>query len=358
MEGSTLNLLRQNLSKTDYLKYFSHMSDLAGIKTFEYKGGKQEGVKGIDVKTGTGFTFTVVPDRGMDILNTEYCGIPVSWVSKNRVIHPAYFENGGIGFLRTFSGGLITTCGLTSAGDPCVVGDEVLGIHDRINHTPAENVCSEEYWDNNEYIIKLRGQVRQCSVYRENLVLKREIICKLGENKLYINDEFANEGFQDSPFMFVYHVNFSFPIISPDSKLYLPTDDVKPWNLAAKNGSGVWDRFVEPKAGFEYEVFELHMPQENDEVYAAYVNEKIHFGAYIKYSTKQMPAAVQWMNMAPQEYVAAIEPGNTIVWGRKLAEEHGVLKYIKPGESYQVNYEIGLVTNETEVNNVKKLIKE
>ncbi len=352
-----MNLLRQNLSKTDYLKYFSHMSDLAGSKMFEYKGGKQEGVKGIDVKTGTGFAFTVVPDRGMDILNTEYCGIPVSWVSKNRMMHPAYFENGGIGFLRSFSGGLITTCGLTSAGDPCVVGDEVLGIHDRINHIPAENLYVEEYWDKDEYVIKIRGQMRQCSVYKENLVLKREIICIMGENKLYVHDEFVNEGYQKTPFMFVYHVNFSFPIISPDSKLYLPTDDVKPWNQPAKNGSGVWDRFIEPKAGFEYEVFEITMPQEKDKVYAAYINEKIHFGAYIQYSTKQMPAAVQWINSAPQEYVAAIEPGNTVVWGRKLAEEHGVLQYLQPGKSYQVNYEIGLVTNETEVNSIKKLIK-
>ena len=357
MEGGTVNLLRQNLLKTDYLKYFSNMSDLAGAKVFEYKGGMKEGVKGIDVKTGTGFKFTVVPDRGMDILDSEYCGIPISWVSKNRIMHPTYFENGGIGFLRSFSGGLITTCGLTSAGDPCVDGEEILGIHDRINHIPAENLCVEEYWDNDEYIIRIRGQMRQCSLYRENLVLKREIICKMGENKLYVNDEFVNEGYQKTPFMFVYHINFSFPIISPDSKLYLPAIDVKPWNQPAKNGSGIWDRFIEPKAGFEYEVFEVVMPQDKDKVYAAYINEKINFGAYIKYSTKQMPSAVEWINSAPQEYVAAIEPGNTVVWGRKLAKEQGVLKYIQPGESYKVNYEIGLMTNETEINKVKKLIE-
>jgi len=56
MEDSTVNLLRQDLLKTDYLKYFSNMSDLAGTKVFEYKGGMKEGkilkmVNEVDQKT-------------------------------------------------------------------------------------------------------------------------------------------------------------------------------------------------------------------------------------------------------------------------------------------------------------------
>lgn len=98
-----MNLLRQNLSKTDYLKYFSHTSDIAGIKMYEYKGGKQEGVKGIDVKTGTGFAFTVIPDRGMDILNTDYCGIPVSWVSKTESCTPRILKMEALVFLEVLA---------------------------------------------------------------------------------------------------------------------------------------------------------------------------------------------------------------------------------------------------------------
>lgn len=43
-------------------------------------------------------------------------------------------------------GGLLTTCWLTQVGAPGVDGDEVLGIHGRISHLPAESVNVHEAW--------------------------------------------------------------------------------------------------------------------------------------------------------------------------------------------------------------------
>jgi len=41
------------------------ISLIAGIKRYEFIDGKAKGLEAIDIKTGSGFNFTVLPGRGM-----------------------------------------------------------------------------------------------------------------------------------------------------------------------------------------------------------------------------------------------------------------------------------------------------
>lgn len=41
--------------RKELLQYVGHMSQIAGAMPFEFKGGRAEGVRGIEVKTGSGF---------------------------------------------------------------------------------------------------------------------------------------------------------------------------------------------------------------------------------------------------------------------------------------------------------------
>ncbi|MHB8279267.1 MAG: DUF4432 family protein [Candidatus Humimicrobiaceae bacterium] len=55
--------------------------------------------------------------------------IPIAWRSSTKETSPVYYESKGFEFLRTFYGGLLTTCGLTHIGAPAKDGNEELGLH-------------------------------------------------------------------------------------------------------------------------------------------------------------------------------------------------------------------------------------
>ena len=46
------------------------------------------------------------------------CGRPLAWRSPTGNIAPGLYEPQGIGWLRGFHGGLLTTCGLRNTGIP------------------------------------------------------------------------------------------------------------------------------------------------------------------------------------------------------------------------------------------------
>ncbi|KJS50575.1 aldose 1-epimerase family protein [Desulfosporosinus sp. BICA1-9] len=351
-----VKLFGKEFEMDELRQYVGSMNQLAGARVFEYKNGRADGIKGIDVKTGSGFRFTVLPDRGMDIADAEYCGKSLAWMCKNNLAAPQYFENGGLGFLRSFNGGLITTCGLTQAGDPGVEGDEVLGIHGRISHLPAEIINVEENWCGDDYVIKLSGKIRESRLYAENLVLKREIICKMGESKVLINDLIENEGYNESPFMILYHINFGFPIVSKETRLYSSAIKVEPFNRDAREGDGEYSLFDRPTKGYQWQGFMHIMPQDREKVYAGLVNESIDFGGYVAYSPEQMPCFNEWKMMGQQDYVVGLEPGINIPEGRIEARRNGRLTTLKPGERYEINFEIGVLEDRNAIERFKAMI--
>ncbi len=343
-------------SRKEIIEHAGHMSQIAGIRTFEYNHGRARGVKAADVRTGSGLAYTVLLDRAMDISYAEYAGIPVGWICKNGIVSPQYYENGGIGFLRTFSGGLTTTCGLTQAGEPGVDGDEILGIHGRVSHIPAEEYRTSEKWEREDFVMTISGQVRETCLYAENMVLKREITSRLGGTTIEITDTVENQGYNDTPFMLLYHINFGYPVVSEHTRLYSSAEKVEAWNEDAKKGDGKWDRFQKPTPGYSYQNFLHHMPAGRDRVYAALVNEEIPFGGYVEYSPKEMPCFNEWKMMGQQDYVVGLEPGINIPEGRLKARENNRLTILMPGESRSFSYTIGVLPDREAIDGMMKLI--
>lgn len=84
------------------MKRMGDISQLAGLKRYEMLDGKARGVEAVDFKTGTGFQFTVLPGRGMDIAWASYQGVPISYMSKTGIVSPAYYNPEGMNWLRSF----------------------------------------------------------------------------------------------------------------------------------------------------------------------------------------------------------------------------------------------------------------
>src|SRR4026207_747516 len=91
----------------------SNAAQLGGIETSVLDNGASRGTRIAWINTGTGLRYKVVIDRAMDIADTFYNEHSVAWLSHAGVAAPQPFANNGLGWLRTFFGGLLTTCGLS-----------------------------------------------------------------------------------------------------------------------------------------------------------------------------------------------------------------------------------------------------
>ena len=138
------------LSRGELMRKIGDISQIAGTRSYQLTHGNENGVDGVDFRTGTGFNFTVLPGRGMDISYAEYNGQPLCWRSATGDMESSYFESAGLGWLRGFYGGLLVTCGMTYAGAPCTDEESELGLHGRTSYTPAKNVWTDGQWEGDE----------------------------------------------------------------------------------------------------------------------------------------------------------------------------------------------------------------
>jgi hypothetical protein len=177
----------------------------------------------------------------------------------------------------------------------------------------------------------------------ENLLLRRKISTKLGANFLSIEDIVRNDGFTPAPHMILYHCNFGFPVVSPDSELEIDDESVRPRDARAEFGMDRLTRFEPPEPDFPEQVF-FHKPRVDSDGYsrAAVVNRKMGFGAYVRYRAAELPYFAHWKLMDAGNYVCALEPANQWETPRKKLRDEGRLRLLEPGEEVHYHVEIGV----------------
>ena len=92
-------------------KYIGHKDQLMKVKKIRMEDGKASGVEMVDVQNRSGMHFDVNISRGMDIPYLDFCGENIGFISPCGVVAPAYFDDKGLGFLKSFTAGFMTTCG-------------------------------------------------------------------------------------------------------------------------------------------------------------------------------------------------------------------------------------------------------
>ncbi|NIM04338.1 MAG: DUF4432 family protein, partial [Armatimonadetes bacterium] len=176
------NLYGKPVKRKELDARVSRMGQVAGVRLATLEEGTSQGVKVADVHTGSGLNFTVALSRAMDIYAADYCGRALAWLSPVGLAAPAFYEPEGLGWLRTFGGGLLTTCGLTYLGAPDVDEGEALGLHGRISNLPASRVCVSEEWAGEDYEMSIAGEVTEAvPVAGEFMRLRRKITARMGE---------------------------------------------------------------------------------------------------------------------------------------------------------------------------------
>jgi hypothetical protein len=320
------------------------IEQIAGIRRTQLQEGSERGVELCEFRTGSGFSFAVCPSRGLDIVRAEHNGRALAWNSSTGVTHPAFYNEENLGWLRGFYGGLLTTCGLSSFGPPCEDDGERFGIHDRASYLPASNVSTHKEWRGDDLELTLRGEIRETRVFGPNLVLRREISTRLGENKLRVRDIVENEGFEPAPMTILYHCNFGFPAVSEYSIIRAPSQKCTPRDEAAQVGAESWMKLETPQAGYAERVYFHQMqPDNNGWVRAEIWNEELQFGGYVSYQAETLPHFTQWKMMGAGTYVCGLEPSNAPLASRADLKSRGELPILEPSETREFELELGVV---------------
>lgn len=337
-------------TREELLKRTGNISQVGGIREVTYNAGRAKGLEAIDVDAGD-LKFTVFPSRCLDIGHASFKGFPISYISKSGLRNPEYFiEEKSKGFLDSFYGGLLTTCGLNNIGVDCSVDGREYGLHGEIANVPAELISKRMCWENDDLKIEITGTIRHSRFYAEDLVLERVIQTSLGANKLTITDTIENRDFKAVPMMLLYHINIGFPFLDADSELI--TTKVKrswPRSPSAEKAIANHNQFSDPIDGIEEYCFYHDFATKNGLASACLFNPNLGeqgMGFYLKYDTRQLPVFLQWKMMRSREYVCGLNPATNFAEGRKKALEKDEVFFLQPMEKKAFKIELGVVERE------------
>ncbi|MCD4670845.1 MAG: aldose 1-epimerase family protein [Actinomycetia bacterium] len=354
-----MKIFGKEISRQELQQKTGDISQLGGIRSYELNDGVSRGIRAVDIKSPCGLEFTVLPGRGMDISSLSYKSVPIAWRSATRETSPVYYESRGLEWLRTFYGGLLTTCGLTTTGSPSEDNGEELGLHGRIANIDAENVLADGYWEGDRYKMWIQGKVREARVFGDKLELSRKITTWMDEPKIIIEDTVENIGNVTSPIMILYHVNIGFPVVDNGAELLEAKAKVTYRDDEAKEGYADFNKFTEPVRGFKEQCY-FHDIEADDDGNSniAIVNRGFNngsgIGIWMKFKKDTLPLMTQWKQMGMGEYVCGIEPCNSPVGGRKAEREKGTLKFIEPGEKVSFRLEFNILKSNEDINRFKK----
>ena len=327
----------QDVTRNELLARVGSLDQVGGITEFAYESGRGRGVRAICVETGL-LTVDIVVDRALDIPHAAYRATPFVWRTANDIAAPAFYEAAGNEWLRSFFGGWLTTCGLSNFGPPGSDQWGSFGQHGRINNLPAENFVAETRWEGDRCLFEISGTMRETKALGGKLVMHRRWSTELGSSTLRLEDRVVNEGGTRTPHMILYHCNAGFPLLGPQTRVYVSNTGVEPRDAQAKAGLAAWDRGGEPQAGFAEQVF-IHAPRPCSDgmARAAIVREDLFDGAglgfEIAFDPNALPALFTWRKLDYGDYVMSVEPANSLaIQGREYAQAHGMLPFLEPGE--------------------------
>jgi hypothetical protein len=347
-----MKLADKTYTKTALNTRIGNLNQLGGVRRVILDDGPAKGIQAFDIDTGAGLRFCVLPDRGMDISLTTYKGINLVFLTPNGEVNPAYYDAAGLGWLHTFFGGLLTTCGLTTLGAPGTDGDTDLGLHGRITAIPATQVRDSSRWEEDERVLDVTGTMRETRLFDHRLTMQRTIRTRIGARSLTIQDRITNDGFEPAPFAILYHVNAGFPLLDATSTLALTASKTEAHDEHSRNAMPQCREFTAPQPGFQEQNF-LHLMGmgEDGKAHAAMLNPELAggLGLALSFDPDELPYLNEWKMMAQGDYVVGIEPCNAPCANRGILRKHGLLPTLEPGETQTKTLTIDVLEGKEEL---------
>lgn len=318
------------MEKKKLYSYMGNMQQLAYVRPFIYTEGRAAGLKAYEVKNEE-LLFHVLADKCLDVTDFSYKGMNINFLSKPGLQGRNHYDTNGEEALRSIMGGLFFTAGLENICAPCAVEGKEYPMHGRIRTTPGEHLCADALWQDDTYVLKIQGEMREAELFGENMVLRRTIETQVGEKSITVTDEITNEAFRKEPLMLLYHINMGYPFLDESVELFIPTRKVTPRDEAARGHEDRYDRMEAPKDNEPEYVF-LHdlKTEENLDTFVCVINRNRNIGLKISFNMKNLPYFMEWKSIASGDYVLGLEPANSSVYGKTYHVEHDSVHYLEP----------------------------
>lgn len=312
--------------------YIGQEAQLYGIEEHRLVGGKGEGMRLLEINNGKGLEMTVSADRAADIARLRVFGSNLSYFSPCGYVAPAYYQPTGSDWLKSFTAGFLTTCGLQAVGSPCVDEGEELPLHGSVGNTPAEYIC----WQEEEGELVVKAQIRDEVIFGRKLRLNREIRVSLTENSFVIRDTIENTGSTSQPVEILYHMNMGYPLLDEDSIVEIPAKEVVPRDEHAAEDIVNCLKMEKPQPGYVERCYYHKFADSAGR--ASIFQPKTGRKVTITFDAEKLDGFVEWKMMGIRDYVLGLECGNCYPDGRDVMREKGMLKFLEPGET--VTYEV------------------
>ena len=252
-----VELFGQIQSRGELLRRVGRLDQVAGVRLVTLGDGAERGVRVLEFRTGTGFAFDVLVDRAFDIGRCELAGRAARLALGGRLRRARGSTSPrASGFLRSWGGGLLTTCGLDHAlfmaedtaeqyHYPPKQTERLRPPRPRLEPPGAARRLRRALGGRR---VRALGRGRGAAGVR----LRRAAAAAAPDRGARrgvappIHDEVENVGCDPTPHMFLYHVNVGFPVVDEGSELLVPATAVEPRGDHSAEG---YRRFHAPSAG-------------------------------------------------------------------------------------------------------------
>ena len=329
-----MKLFGRDCSWRDVERYSGRSEQLFGVRLAELSEGRERGLRIAELRNGGGWNLTVLLDRGLDVGNADFRGVPLAFLCPGEFAAPAFFSDRGVEWLRNWGGGLVTGCGLRNVGSPGEAGGESFSLHGRLSNIPARDVRTGRCQVAGQETLYVEGNVRETRMFGENLLLTRRVSTPVGGDTVMIEDTVTNAGFTPEPVFLLYHTNWGFPMVHEDSRLEAVSHSVKGRDAAATADVGKWMEMQPPTPGYAEQVFYHDIPAGADGFATMTLHSPLAgLRAEVGWRKKELPFLAQWKMMGQGAYVTGLEPSNCHVDGRAAELAGQPQCVLAPGEA-------------------------
>ena len=355
------------LTRGELMRRVGNLAQVGGVELLRHEEGHARGVRAVAVRTGTGLSFSVLPDRGLDLGAAEFQGVGLCWLPPKGLAGPWYYEGDldPYAWLRVGLGGLCNTAGLVSIGVPQEVDTSSYGFtqrltarygtHDRIAVTPASRFGYGEEGDGDRCVLRVAGVVRQDLAYGESLSLSRRYETALGSSSVTLVDTVANDGWFDTPHQLLYHFNLGYPLVDEGAELLAVVEE-EPQPLGYSTDDAAerpdWRSVTAPQPGFTFDGYLVKLKAGADgRAAVALVNRRLRggLGFYLRYDARMLPAYLAWRMMREGLYAIGLEPATNPFGNPEELIAQGYPIVLRPGETRTYELELGVLAGEEEL---------
>jgi hypothetical protein len=282
----------------------------ASVRGICLDDGAERGTRALAFSTGGGLDFWALSDRTLDIGPLWFRGLPLAWQHPAGYVSPAHHGGpgaDGTGIERALSGFLVT-CGLENVRQPAGGAP----LHGSLPLTPARIIARGEDWSGGVPMLFAEGIAEQAHLGGPSFRLTRRIEAPIGGQALTLRDRIENIGPDPAEMRVLYHFNFGFPVVGPNSFATIGATRIAPATVPTI--------CCLPVAGDRFRAT-VERP-----TLGAAPGLRIAFDG----ATDSLPFVQVWQDPRPRRNILAIEPANC---DRRADGTSGRGPVLAPGET-------------------------